>query len=104
MNTSKCKEWANERLSPSPRNPLTNRLIKKDGPKYKQLDKECKALIVDINPICMEWLKKNHNNLYLQLGTQPQPKPKVKASVQPSIITEDEDEEPEEIDDYEILK
>jgi len=102
MNTSKCKEWANERLSPSPRNPLTNRLIKKDGPKYKQLDKECNDLIVDINPICMEWLKKNHNNLYLQLGTQPQPKPKVKASVQPkvkasvqpSIITEDEDEEP----------
>lgn len=36
-----CAEWSKQRLSTSPINPLTNRVIKKDGPKYKELEKKC---------------------------------------------------------------
>lgn len=86
MNVEKCKQWANERISPTPHNPLTNRKIKKDGPKYKELDRDCKDLIVDLNPICMKWLKENHNDLYLQLNkpkVQIKPKPKPKPKIKP---------------------
>lgn len=47
-------------------NPLTNRKIKKDGPKYKELDKECEHLI-NINSVCVKWLKNNYDHLYNQL-------------------------------------
>lgn len=82
MNTEKCKEWEKERRSPNPKNPLTNRKIKKDGPKYKELDRDCDDLIVDINSVCMKWLKDNHSDLYSQLGkkqprkVQPKKSPK----------------------------
>lgn len=68
MNVEKCKEWVEQRRSPNPKNPLTNRIIKKGGPKYKELDKECAEFIVDINLICQKWLKDNHNHLYTQLN------------------------------------
>lgn len=77
MNTEKCKEWAKDRLSPNPKNPLTNRKIKVGGPKYKELDKDCENLIVDINSVCMKWLKDNHSDLYLKLGKK---QPKIKKS------------------------
>jgi serine/threonine protein kinase len=71
MNVEKCKQWEKEKRSQNPKNPLTNRQVKKDGPKYKELNRACAGLIVDINSICMKWLKDNHNNLYSQLG-QPE--------------------------------
>lgn len=80
MNAEKCKEWEKERRSPSPKNPLTNRKIKKNGPKYKELDKDCKDLIVDINSVCIKWLKDNHNDLYSQLGNKPRKIQPVKKS------------------------
>lgn len=76
MNVEKCKEWSKDRLIPSPKNPLTNRKIKKDGPTYKQLDKDCKNLIVDINSVCIKWLKDNHSDLYTRLIKKQQPKVK----------------------------
>lgn len=87
MDKKKCDEWAQERLSPTPKNPLTNRKIKFNGPKYKELDKECNDLIVDINSVCMKWLKDNHNDLYLKLKKKQQRKsvsPKVKAKPSPA--------------------
>ena len=66
MNKQQCDEWTNERKSPNPKNPLTNRKIKKDGPKYKELDKDCEKL-VDMNKVCKKWLKTNHNDLYKKL-------------------------------------
>lgn len=78
MNKEKCDEWAKERLSPTPKNPLTNRKIKVNGPKYKELDRDCKDLIVDINSICMKWLKDNHNDLYLKIPSRPSIGPAVK--------------------------
>ncbi len=45
MNTEKCDEWVEQRQSPSPRNPRTNRAIKIGGPKYKELDKDCDEFI-----------------------------------------------------------
>ena len=119
MDKPKCDEWAKERMVSNPKNPLTNRKIKKNGPKYKELDRDCKEFIVDINSICMKWLKDNHNDLYdlakLRVGAKPKPTlppkgqsppkkspkvpKKVKAIVTPSpqpkpqinLITEDED-------------
>ncbi|ADO00366.1 hypothetical protein WIV_gp023 [Wiseana iridescent virus] len=107
MNTEKCKEWAKDRLSPSPKNPLTNRKIKVGGPKYKELDKDCEELVVDINSVCMKWLKDNHSDLYLKLGKK-QPKikkspvvpkkalvpvaPPQPPSISSSILTNDSDE------------
>ena len=93
MNAEKCKEWEQERRNPSPKNPLTNRKIKVDGPKYKELDKDCQDLIVDINSICTKWLKDNHNALYAQIGKKrpsvpvqsPSPPPKVKAPKPPPV-------------------
>jgi hypothetical protein len=101
MNKEKCKEWAKDRLSPSPRNPLTNRNIKENGPKYKELDKDCKDLIVDLNSVCRNWLKNNHPQLYSQVGSQspskkdtpPQPKkksPKVPQSPPVDLLTDDD--------------
>lgn len=110
MDKPKCDEWAKERMVSNPKNPLTNRKIKKNGPKYKELDKDCNDFVVDINSICVKWLKDNHYDLYRQLDGRnkplepPQPKKKVpeKAKVvivppppqmkpQINLITEDED-------------
>jgi hypothetical protein len=66
MNDEKCKEWNKEKLKSAPKNPLTNRKIKQNGPKYKELDKLCNNLSVDINALCKTWLKDNHPNLYNQ--------------------------------------
>lgn len=67
MNTETCNDWVKKRLELNLVNPLTNRKIKKNGPKYKELDKECKNLIININSVCVKWLKNNHNYLYNQL-------------------------------------
>lgn len=81
MNAEKCKEWAKDRLSPSPKNPLTNRKIKIGGPKYKELDKDCKEFLVNINDICVKWLKDNHNDLYLKYKKKAEKSPKKKDKV-----------------------
>ena len=76
MNTEKCNEWAEQKKGPRPKNPLTNRVLKIGGPKYKELDKDCEKFIVDINSICLKWLKDNHNDLYAKLEErrrQPSP-------------------------------
>jgi len=93
MDKDKCNAWAKERLAPKPRNPLTNRAIKKDGPTYGRLDKDCKDLIIDIDSICNKWLKDNHKYLYTQLdplggkkkpAAQAQPKPAAQAQPKPA--------------------
>lgn len=66
MNAEKCQEWAKDRLSPNVKNPLTNRKIKVGGPKYKELDKDCEKFLVNMNDVCVKWLKDNHNDLYLK--------------------------------------
>jgi len=101
MNTEKCKKWENEKRSPTPKNPLTNRKIKKDGPKYKELDKDCTDFIVDINAVCMKWLKNNHNDLYSQLGKkQPQKVQPVKKSPKGPKNHKDNEPSPVVIDDF----
>lgn len=67
MNEDKCREWSQERLNSQPKNPLTNRKIKINGPKYKKLEKDCKDLIVDMDSICINWLKEKHKDLYKEL-------------------------------------
>lgn len=98
MNKQKCDEWAKDRLVTSPKNPLTNRKIKKNGPKYKQLDRDCKEFIVDINAICVEWLKDNHNDLYRRMqdripsqNARPPPRPVVTLSENDFTTDESED-------------
>jgi hypothetical protein len=76
-----CDRWKVLRLRIPPVNPLTNRRIKIDGPKYKQLEKECddkpqkpqkpqknkapdNSPIIDINSMCETWLEKEHPHLY----------------------------------------
>jgi hypothetical protein len=93
MNTEKCKEWEKERRSPTPKNPLTNRKIKKDGPKYKELDRDCVDLIVDINAVCMKWLKNNHSDLYSQPGKK-QPQKVQPAKKSPKVVKNHKDDEP----------
>lgn len=68
MNVEKCEEWNKEKLKLNPKNPLTNRKIKVHGPKYNELDRTCKNFIVDINKICLQWLK---NNNYGVLPSKP---------------------------------
>ncbi len=55
------------RLMSSLVNPLTGRQIKRGGPKYKELDKDClekKNHIINLNDMCIEWLKEKHGDLY----------------------------------------
>ena len=40
LNRKTCKEWHDNHL----RNPLTNRVIKLDGPVYKKLKKNCEEM------------------------------------------------------------
>jgi serine/threonine protein kinase len=58
MNIENCNEWAEQRNSLQPKNPLTKRVIRKDGPIYKKLNKDCEGFIVDINSICQKWLQR----------------------------------------------
>ncbi len=60
MNAEKCNEWDKQRRSPKPKNPLTNRVIKKGGPKYNDLDKECDEL-EESNSVCDEWDKQRYS-------------------------------------------
>jgi hypothetical protein len=84
MDTEKCNEWSEERLKTTPKNPLTNRKIKINGPKYKELDEDCKDFIVDINSICVKWLQNNHPNLYLKIKKSSSPQKSSKKDPQKS--------------------
>jgi hypothetical protein len=69
------------RLKSNPVNPLTGRQIKRSGPKFKELDNNCLKKrnlnpakpgsgakptegIVNLNEICIRWLKEQHGDLY----------------------------------------
>jgi hypothetical protein len=68
MDADKCKSWELLRSHSSPKNPITNRKIKINGPTYKSLDKECNDhKFYDMNSVCVKWLRDNHPNLYRQL-------------------------------------
>lgn len=79
----KCREWALSRRAKKPLNPTTKRAIKVGGPTFKKLDVECSTATssrggpspakddaVDMNTVCVEWLKSNHHDLYLELAKQ----------------------------------
>jgi hypothetical protein len=63
-----CDEWIKQRNNPNPRNPRTDRVLKKNGPKYNQLDEECDKYLVDMDSVCVQWLKDNHYDLYIKLN------------------------------------
>ncbi len=104
----KCDEWEKIRLNSSPKNPFTKRNVKKDGPTYKKIDLICRhnvvgGNVVDLNKLCLKWLKDNHPNVKISKLKSP---PKVPLKVRspkrkkspvrrvssPHILTDDEDD------------
>ncbi len=71
------------RLNSSPKNPFTKRNVKKDGPTYKKIDLICRhnvvgGNVVDLNKLCLKWLKDNHPNVKISKLKSP---PKVPLKV-----------------------
>ncbi|QMS79763.1 hypothetical protein IIV6-T1_373 [Invertebrate iridescent virus 6] len=100
----KCDEWEKIRLNSSPKNPFTKRNVKKDGPTYKKIDLICRhnvvgGNVVDLNKLCLKWLKDNHPNVKIPKSKSPpkvkSPKRKkspVRRRVSSPLLTDDEDD------------
>ncbi len=71
----KCDEWEKIRLNSSPKKPFTKRNVKKRWSYIQKIDLFvdicCGGNVVDLNKLCLKWLKDNHPNVKISKLKSP---------------------------------